>query len=120
MNDPLREFAPDVPGEGDIEGQLRAKLGEHDFLVDLWQMGQQMQDFADTTAGAYLVTTFSQGFNAAIRSLLELPDVATPEGRAAHAEARKFWALLKEIEETIGVGQQAERTIVLQDAEPKG
>ncbi len=113
MPDPLEGFRDLTPEQ--LEATLRERLGEHDFLVDLWQMGVQMREWVETPAGAYLFTTFRDRFNAAIRALM---DTSLPEGEGARAsllEARRCWLVLHEINSAITVGLSAERHIIADD-----
>ena len=77
----IGEFADQGPQAA--EDSLRQKLGENDYLVDLWQMGEQMRMFVETPAGKLLEIEFRQDFNRALRALLECDDAGSPAGRAA-------------------------------------
>ena len=115
----IEEFADKGPQAA--EDALRQKLGENDYLVDLWQMGEQMRMFAATPIGKLLDLEFRQDFNRAMRALLECDDPGAPAGRAAHAEARLNWRLLQKIEATLGAGKEAESIMMEQDRDqPEG
>lgn len=100
----------DYGGQGP-EVELRRRLGEHDFLVDLMQLGHEMQEFIETPAGSYLFSTLKSDVNGGIKSLLGEPFMDTPAAQAAWARAKTAWASLALIQETLAMGRVSESMI---------
>jgi hypothetical protein len=90
------------------EAELRRRLGEQDFLVDLFQLGEQMRGFTETPAGAFLFKTLKDDVNSGIKGLLDQPTPDTETARAFFAKAKTAWAALVLIEETLAMGPVAE------------
>lgn len=93
------------------EGELRRRLGEHDFLVDLFQLGEQMQGFIETPAGAYLFATLRGDVNSGLKGLMGEPSPDTETARKFFAQAKTAWAALSLIQETLSMGRTADRMI---------
>lgn len=93
------------------EGELRRRLGEHDFLVDLFQLGEQMQGFIETPAGAFLFKTLQDNVNSGLKGLLGEPTSDTDAARRFFAQAKTAWAALSLIQETLQMGRVADRMI---------
>lgn len=100
-----------------IEQALRKRMGDHDFLVDLWQMGEQMRLFTETPAGKLLETTFRQDLNDALLGLLNAQRLDDKQLRDLVEEARLNWRLLQKIEETLGSGIEAETLMTENDTQ---
>ena len=104
---------PDLTGYGaepqGAEAELRSRLGEHDFLVDLFQIGEQMQGFVETPAGAFLFTTLRGDVNTGLKGLLGEPSPDTEAARKFFAQAKTAWAALSLIQETLSMGRVADR-----------
>lgn len=115
--DPLDGFRSKSPAE--IEAELRQRLGPDDFLVDLFQMGQVMQEWVETPAGAYLHRTLRDRVNENLAALLREPTADTDAARRAHAEARAAHAALELIQSAIGTGRMAEQIITSQESTPE-
>lgn len=111
MADELGGFAP----ETDAEKALREAMGENDYLVDLWQLGEQTKLFAETTVGSFLLQDMRERFMESVRDLLDADDPGSESGRAAHAEARLNWRILSRLEEILTAGMQAEAIMTEQD-----
>ena len=93
------------------EAELRRRLGEHDFLVDLFQLGEQMREFIETPVGAFLFAELRSDVNSGIKGLLDQPAVDSDNARAYFAKAKTAWASLVLIQETLEMGPVAERMI---------
>lgn len=93
------------------EEELRRRLGEHDFLVDLFQMGEQMRAFIETPAGAHLYLALKQDVNTGLKGLLGEPSPDTTQARLHFAQAKTAWASLSLIQETLAMGRVADRMI---------
>ena len=104
--------------DAEAERRLREKLAEHDFLVDLWQMGEQMRGFAETPVGVFLISEFRQDFNEALAMLLECESPDTDAARQAFWKAKTAWNLLGKIEGVLAAGQDAEK--IMLEADTRG
>lgn len=104
----LSEFGGD---QHSPEAELRRRLGDHDFLVDLFQLGEQMQAFIETTPGNFLFRTLKDDVNRNLKDLLAEPSLGTDRANAAWARAKTAWAALVLIEETLAMGSTAESMI---------
>ncbi len=93
------------------ETELRSRLGEYDFLVDLFQLGQEMQSFVETPAGAYLFAELKQQFNGSLSALLEEADLTSLEARQSFADMRAAWAALGRIDTSLRAARQADKMI---------
>lgn len=113
MADPLEGFRDKSPQQ--IEDELREKLGDSEILVDFWQMGSEMQLFADSPAGTLLLKTFKDDLYDSLRALLELEDSQSPEARQLFMKARTRWLVLREVESAITEGKGAETLIIEAD-----
>jgi hypothetical protein len=91
------------------EAELRRRLGEHDFLVDLFQLGEQMQGFIETPAGAFLFKTLQDNVNSGLKGLLGEPSCDTESARKLFAQAKTSWTALSLIQETLQMGRVATR-----------
>lgn len=116
-DDPLEGFRDQTTEE--LEAGLRRNLGDKEFLVDVWQMGEAMKAFIETPAGALLFNEFRDDFNDQLEKLLEQADLDTPAARQHFYEMRACWRALQKIRTTIDEGQKAKRNIIEADAEPE-
>lgn len=91
------------------EAELKRRLGEHDFLVDLFQLSEQMRAFVETPAGAFLFSTLKDNVNLGLKGLLNEPGLDTSSAKAFYAQAKTAWASLSLIEETLAMGPVADR-----------
>ena len=89
------------------EDELRERLGDHDFLIDLFQMGEQMRAFVSTPVGKFLCKELRDDFNDALSKLL------LDEGDTArHVTAmRVAWSALGRIDSSLRAGAAAEQMI---------
>ena len=90
-------------------------MGENDYLVDLWQLGEQTKVFAETTVGAFLLQDLRENLMKSVRDLLDIDDPGSQAGRAAHSEARLNWRILSRVEDILTAGMQAETIMTEQD-----
>lgn len=98
-------------GEQGPEAELRRRLGEHDFLVDLFQLGEQMGEFVETPPGAFLFNELRDGVNSGLKGLLGEPTPTTEAALRYFAQAKTAWAALLLIEETLKMGREADKLI---------
>mgnify|MGYP000641450627 FL=1 len=117
MSDPLEGFRDRSPAE--IEAEFRRQLGPDDFLLDLLQLGEEMQAWVDTPAGAFIHSTLRDRVNEALAALLAQPTVDTPEARRFHGEARAAFQALELIQNTIRTGRMADKTLTAQESTPQ-
>jgi len=115
-SDPLDGFRDKSPAE--VEAELRRKLGDSEFLVDLLHMGDQMRAWIETPPGALLYATLRDQVNEALAKLLLAPTLSTEAAIAAHAEGRAAYRALELINQTLRAGEEAERTLNAQESTP--